>query len=162
MIYSFLIPAYVHQFDRDGKQRDPNKNNHLIRWLAGCDLLTFAKRCKSLRSVQTQPMRRTPDTARAGGVVCAKFLLQNFYDPNRAGGCGVAPFPSGMRFRVRVSAAAVGRGWTNEKKAERCRPLGIAFNGERYRSFYTIWKNQAISGAYFVRSVSVLPAIVVN
>ncbi|EMJ5764143.1 hypothetical protein R8O61_001746 [Klebsiella oxytoca] len=32
--------------------------------------------------------------ALAGGMICAEILLQNFYDPNSAGGCGVAPFTS--------------------------------------------------------------------
>lgn len=83
---------------------------------------TFAKRCKSLRGVQTPTDRRSPAAARAGGVLCAKILLQNFYDPNTAGGCGVAPIPSRIRFRLRSVASSVGRGQTNAKKAERCRP----------------------------------------
>lgn len=32
--------------------------------------------------------------ARAGGLVCRKMKLKNFYDPKCAGGCGVVPFPS--------------------------------------------------------------------
>ncbi|WP_208950166.1 hypothetical protein [Rahnella sp. ChDrAdgB13] len=42
------------QFDRDGKQRDPIKNNQLNKWLAGDPSVFFAKLCKTLRSVQNQ------------------------------------------------------------------------------------------------------------
>ncbi|TKY80236.1 hypothetical protein EDI29_22140 [Pectobacterium polonicum] len=35
--------------------------------------------------------RTSPVTARAGGLVCRKRKLKNFYDPKTAGGCGVAP-----------------------------------------------------------------------
>ena len=32
--------------------------------------------------------------ARAGGLVCRKIKLKNFYDPKPAGGCGVVPISS--------------------------------------------------------------------
>ncbi|KNH83960.1 hypothetical protein AEW67_02065 [Salmonella enterica subsp. enterica serovar Muenchen] len=76
--------------------------------VTGC-AVTFAKCCKSLRGVQTPAGCKSPAAAQAGGVLCAKFLLQNFYDPNCAGGCGVAPFPSWIRFRLPAVAYAVGR-----------------------------------------------------
>ncbi|TAI83107.1 hypothetical protein EG333_16985 [Pectobacterium versatile] len=44
-------------------------------------------------------MKRTsPVTARAGGLVCRKRKLKNFYDPKAAGGCGVAPILSWQVF----------------------------------------------------------------
>ncbi|WP_143757820.1 hypothetical protein [Citrobacter amalonaticus] len=108
MLQIFLLPAST-IFDRDGKQNDPFKNMVLISWLAAGDAVNFAKRCKTLRSLQKRQGHKTPATARAGGMVCAKFLLQNFLDPNCAGGCGVAPFPSRIRFRLRAVASVAGR-----------------------------------------------------
>lgn len=70
---------------------------------------SFAKSCKTLRSLQKRSGHKTPEAAQAGGMVCAKFLLQNFLDPNCAGGCGVAPFPSRIRFRLRAVASVAGR-----------------------------------------------------
>ncbi|STH97363.1 Uncharacterised protein [Citrobacter braakii] len=96
-------------FDRDESQNDPFKNIMLSSRLATCGAVTFAKCCKSLRSVQTPAGCKSPAAAQAGGVLCSKFLLQNFYDPNCAGGCGVAPFPSWIRFRLPAVAYAVGR-----------------------------------------------------
>ena len=43
--------------------------------------------------------------ARAGGLVCRKTKLKNFYDPETAGGCGVAPFWSATRLFCRAAAA---------------------------------------------------------
>ncbi|WP_410964727.1 hypothetical protein [Salmonella sp. ZJCDC-24] len=96
-------------FDRDGNQNDPFKNIMLSSRLATGDAVIFAKYCKSLRSVQTPAGCKSPAAAQAGGVLCSKFLLQNFLDPNTAGGCGVAPFPSWIRFRLPAVAYAVGR-----------------------------------------------------
>lgn len=89
----------------------------LTKWLASGRVVILATCCKSLRGVQRPADRRSPAAARAGGLLCAKILLQNFYDPNSAGGCGVAPFPSRIRFRLRSVASSLGRGCTNAKKA---------------------------------------------
>lgn len=94
----------------------------LTNRLDASDAATFAKCCKSLRGVQTPADRTSPAAARAGGLLCAKILLQNFYDPNTAGGCGVAPFPSRIRFRMHSVASSLGRGCTNAKKAAWWRP----------------------------------------
>lgn len=96
-------------FDRDGNQNDPFKNIMLSSRLATGGAVAFAKCCKSLHSEQTPAGCKSPAAARTGRVLCAKFLLQNFYDPNCAGGCGVAPFPSWIRFRLPAVAYAVGR-----------------------------------------------------
>ncbi|EAV1365835.1 hypothetical protein EF721_04980 [Salmonella enterica] len=63
------------------------------------NVVVFAKVRKTLHRLQNPPKAGTPLTSRDGGMVCTKILLQNFYDPNTAGGCGVAPFPSRSRFR---------------------------------------------------------------
>lgn len=70
----------------------------------------FAKRRNPLHYVQRPADRKRPAAAQAGGSLCAKILLQNILDPNSAGGCGVAPFPSWIRFRLRAVVACVGRG----------------------------------------------------
>lgn len=62
--------------------------------------------CKLLQNVaqSAKPLRHDKPSGGAGWrYVCTKILLQNFLDPNRAGGCGVAPFPSGVRFRRLLS-----------------------------------------------------------
>lgn len=79
----------------------------------------------------------TPDAARAGGRVCAKIPLQNFYDPNSAGGCGGSAVSVWYALPSACFCERCGRGGkTNVKSAERCRPWGVEFNGGRYRSFY--------------------------
>ncbi len=134
--------------------------------LATGGAVTFAKCCKSLRRVQTPAGCKSPAAAQAGGVLCTKFLLQNFYDPNCAGGCGVAPFPSWIRFRLPAVAYAVGRCCTNERKAARWRPSIFApavarsvVSGEvcGYAAFC-----QAIRGPYLLFNVPVLVAAAVN
>lgn len=99
----------VANVDPHVKQIDPFENMMLTSGLASDKADGFAKHCKSLRSVQKFPGYKTPVAARAGGMVCAKFLLQNFLDPNCAGGCGVAPFPSRIRFRLRAVVSVAGR-----------------------------------------------------
>lgn len=42
---------------------------------------------------------------RAGGLVCRKIKLKNFYDPKTAGGCGVVPFLSATRLFCGCAAA---------------------------------------------------------
>ncbi|MDQ9703827.1 hypothetical protein, partial [Serratia marcescens] len=56
-------------------------------------------------------VRKTPAAARAGGVICRKIKLKNFYDPKRAGGCGVVPFSWCERLFRGDSAALAARWW---------------------------------------------------
>lgn len=138
----------------------------LTNRLAAAIATTFAKHCKSLRGVQRPADRRSPAAARAGGLLCAKNLLQNFYDPNSAGGCGVAPFPSRIRFRLRSVASSLGRGCTNAKKAT---GSGLMITrllwGVLWR-LVTWWFSpafrQAISGLYLDFKVVVFSAALVN
>ncbi|WP_160251169.1 hypothetical protein [Mixta intestinalis] len=97
------------RFDRHRIRNDPFKNINLNSKLDDGDLEFFAIRCKSLRIVQTPADDTSPAAARADGLICAKILLQKFLDPNSAGGCGVAPFPSRIRFRLRSVASSAGR-----------------------------------------------------
>lgn len=86
-----------------------------------------------------KPFRCIKPSGGAGWrCVCAKILLQNFLDPNRAGGCGVAPFSSGTRFRLWVSVCCAGCGKTNATKAAHCRPWLSAARGERLVRFYSV------------------------
>ncbi len=48
--------------------------------------------------------------ARAGGVFCRNLKLKKLYKAKCAGGCGVVPFPWGLRFFRGDSAALAGRG----------------------------------------------------
>lgn len=88
---------------------------------------------QNLAHIAKPPRRQNPSHGAGWRSICTKILLQNFYDPKRAGGCGVAPFPSRMRFRLWVSVPSAWQGETNATKAEQCRPSSPAVNGGRYR-----------------------------
>ncbi|WP_420263218.1 hypothetical protein, partial [Klebsiella quasipneumoniae] len=73
-----------------------NSLNRLIRLFAG-------KKSAQIREIlisesaweeMTCLFAPSPALARCGDLVCRKIKLKNFYDPETAGGCGVAPFSS--------------------------------------------------------------------
>lgn len=59
--------------------------------------------------MQWRFFRKSPGTARAGGINCRKDPLQKFLNTKRAGGCGVVRFPWRGGSVPWVSVRSVGR-----------------------------------------------------